>query len=332
MPAHPRRLPQHHPFVSVGQRVDESAQLEHVGRFVVRPHLRNNIVRSTAAVLIDLLQSRGRRLGNLGDNYPVHGWQFPTTSTSNSPQPRLWPPRYFDNGRVSSALQLGEVAVVAIRKIECNVAVKRACSPSPRGPLSLKPTTGPYRILASRPSIAFLFPYALHSTTLAFNIARASKSPQATPSLSTPLYETTMHSTAPLCTPLRKTSRLSTSTKSRKASPTFTLEAVASGALKIAASSASKVEFSSASKVESSSASKESSSASKDLRGKHNARRFLGSSLPEDDDHRIMRGKYKRREGKVTQVYRKKWVINRLLASTTAARLLASITALDYRR
>ncbi|KAL1684493.1 hypothetical protein GGG16DRAFT_119747 [Schizophyllum commune] len=89
---------------------------------------------------------------------------------------------------------------------------------------------------------------------------------------------------------------------------------------KIAASSASKVEFSSASKVESSSASKESSSASKDLRGKHNARRFLGSFLLEDDDHRIMRGKYKRREGKVTQVYRKKWVINRLLASITAAR------------
>ncbi|KAL1749725.1 hypothetical protein FB107DRAFT_280388 [Schizophyllum commune] len=93
---------------------------------------------------------------------------------------------------------------------------------------------------------------------------------------------------------------------------------------KIAASSASKVESSSASKVESpsaskesSSASKESSSASKDLRGKHNARRFLGSF----DDHRIMRGKYKRREGKVTQVYRKKWVINRLLASITAARL-----------
>ncbi|KAL1684353.1 hypothetical protein GGG16DRAFT_119933 [Schizophyllum commune] len=120
-----------------------------------------------------------------------------------------------------------------------------------------------------------------------------------------------MHSTTPLCTPLCKTSRLSTSPNSRKASSTFTLGAVASDALKI----------------ESSSLSKESSSASKDLRGKHNARRFLGSSLLEDDDHRIMRGKYKRREGKVTQVYRKKWVINRLLASTTAARLLASITA-----
>ncbi|KAL1658679.1 hypothetical protein GGF50DRAFT_120637 [Schizophyllum commune] len=69
---------------------------------------------------------------------------------------------------------------------------------------------------------------------------------------------------------------------------------------KIAASSASKVESSFLSKEsssaskESSSASKESSSASKDLRGKHNVRRrFLGSSLPEDDDHRIMRGKYK---------------------------------------
>ncbi|KAL1749629.1 hypothetical protein FB107DRAFT_280489 [Schizophyllum commune] len=84
----------------------------------------------------------------------------------------------------------------------------------------------------------------------------------------------------------------------------------------IAASSASKVESSSASKVE-------SSSTSKDLRGKHNARRFLGSF----DDHRIVHDKYKRREGKVTQVYRKKWVISRWLASITAARLIASITA-----
>lgn len=44
---------------------------------------------------------------------------------------------------------------------------------------------------------------------------------------------------------------------------------------------------------------------------------FSGSFLPEDNDHRIMRSKCKRREGKVTQVYRKKWVINRLLASIT---------------
>lgn len=46
---------------------------------------------------------------------------------------------------------------------------------------------------------------------------------------------------------------------------------------------------------------------SKELRGKHNTR-----SLPirKDDEVRIVRGTYKGREGKVTQVYRKKWVIH----------------------
>jgi len=50
-----------------------------------------------------------------------------------------------------------------------------------------------------------------------------------------------------------------------------------------------------------------SSSLSKELRAKYNAR-----SLPvrKDDEVRIVRGKYKGREGKVTQVYRKKWVIH----------------------
>ncbi|KAI0064478.1 ribosomal protein L24 [Artomyces pyxidatus] len=50
-----------------------------------------------------------------------------------------------------------------------------------------------------------------------------------------------------------------------------------------------------------------SSSLSKELRGKHNTR-----ALPvrKDDEVRIVRGKYKGREGKVTQVYRKKWVIH----------------------
>ncbi|KAF5357903.1 hypothetical protein D9756_001411 [Leucocoprinus leucothites] len=50
-----------------------------------------------------------------------------------------------------------------------------------------------------------------------------------------------------------------------------------------------------------------SSGLSKDLRAKHNTR-----SLPirKDDEVRIVRGKYKGREGKVTQVYRKKWVIH----------------------
>lgn len=44
----------------------------------------------------------------------------------------------------------------------------------------------------------------------------------------------------------------------------------------------------------------------KDLRTKYSVR-----SLPirKDDEVRIVRGKYKDREGKVTQVYRKKWVI-----------------------
>ncbi|KAG6814517.1 60S ribosomal protein L26B [Tricholoma furcatifolium] len=50
-----------------------------------------------------------------------------------------------------------------------------------------------------------------------------------------------------------------------------------------------------------------SSALSKDLRAKYHAR-----SLPvrKDDEVRIVRGKYKGREGKVTQVYRKKWVIH----------------------
>ncbi|KAH9998096.1 translation protein SH3-like domain-containing protein [Russula compacta] len=50
-----------------------------------------------------------------------------------------------------------------------------------------------------------------------------------------------------------------------------------------------------------------SSSLSKELRNKYHTR-----SLPvrKDDEVRIVRGKYKGREGKVTQVYRKKWVIH----------------------
>jgi len=50
-----------------------------------------------------------------------------------------------------------------------------------------------------------------------------------------------------------------------------------------------------------------SSSLSKELRGKYNTR-----SIPvrKDDEVRIVRGKYKGREGKITQVYRKKWVIH----------------------
>jgi len=50
-----------------------------------------------------------------------------------------------------------------------------------------------------------------------------------------------------------------------------------------------------------------SSGLAKELRSKYNVR-----SLPirKDDEVRITRGKYKGREGKVTQVYRKKWVIH----------------------
>ncbi|WOO80912.1 60S ribosomal protein L26-1 [Vanrija pseudolonga] len=50
-----------------------------------------------------------------------------------------------------------------------------------------------------------------------------------------------------------------------------------------------------------------SSSLSKELRAKHGAK-----SIPvrKDDEVLIVRGKYKGREGKVTQVYRKKWVIH----------------------
>ncbi|KAL1698117.1 hypothetical protein EV121DRAFT_297546 [Schizophyllum commune] len=279
--------------------------------------------------------------------------------------------------------------------MECNVAVTRACSP---GALSLKLTNGPYRSLASRSSIAFLFPYALHSTALAFNIVQAPIHPtlrhpyalhsagfsfrqlsssfatsldlrgsfnlphpsklrasstsmtssstfaftidfrlhyQPTHSQSTyafcirpPLFATDFRLSPPTSAPR---SRPTGYAKHSRLRPSTAFDRPAQDHVLIAASSASKVEFSSASKVESSSASKKSSSASKDLRGKHNARRFLGSFLLEDNDHRIVRGKYKRREGKVTQVYRKKWVINRLLASITAARFhhspLAIITA-----
>ncbi|KIL69900.1 hypothetical protein M378DRAFT_184269 [Amanita muscaria Koide BX008] len=50
-----------------------------------------------------------------------------------------------------------------------------------------------------------------------------------------------------------------------------------------------------------------SSALSKELRNKYNCR-----SLPirKEDEVRIVRGKYKGRDGKVTQVYRKKWVIH----------------------
>ena len=50
-----------------------------------------------------------------------------------------------------------------------------------------------------------------------------------------------------------------------------------------------------------------SSALAKDLRSKYSVR-----SLPirKDDEVRVERGKYKGREGKVTQVYRKKWIIH----------------------
>jgi large subunit ribosomal protein L26e len=50
-----------------------------------------------------------------------------------------------------------------------------------------------------------------------------------------------------------------------------------------------------------------SSSLSKELRAKYNTRSL---AIRKDDEVRIVRGKYKGREGKVTQVYRKKWVIH----------------------
>ena len=50
-----------------------------------------------------------------------------------------------------------------------------------------------------------------------------------------------------------------------------------------------------------------SSRLSKELRAKHNVR-----SIPvrKDDEVRVMRGKFKGKEGKVTQCYRLKWVIH----------------------
>lgn len=50
-----------------------------------------------------------------------------------------------------------------------------------------------------------------------------------------------------------------------------------------------------------------SSALSKELRQKYNTRAV---PIRKDDEVRIVRGKLKGREGKVTQVYRKKWVIH----------------------
>ncbi|KAL1658678.1 hypothetical protein GGF50DRAFT_120636 [Schizophyllum commune] len=161
--------------------------------------------------------------------------EFPATSTMAS--------RYFDDGRVSSAFEAGEVAVVVIPRMECNVAVTRACSP---GALSHKLTTGHYRTLASRSSHRALpceqsLPLCTPLYGARFQHCSGFEEPSRYTLLCPPLYETPMHSTTPLCTPLCKTSRLSTSPNSRKASSTFTLGAVASGALKAVASDALKV-------------------------------------------------------------------------------------------
>ncbi|KAG9056174.1 60S ribosomal protein L26B [Serendipita sp. 407] len=48
-------------------------------------------------------------------------------------------------------------------------------------------------------------------------------------------------------------------------------------------------------------------SLSKDLRNKYNVRAI---PVRKDDEVLIVRGKYKGRDGKVTQVYRKKWIIH----------------------
>ncbi|KAG9226146.1 hypothetical protein CCMSSC00406_0005057 [Pleurotus cornucopiae] len=50
-----------------------------------------------------------------------------------------------------------------------------------------------------------------------------------------------------------------------------------------------------------------SSALSKELRAKYNTRAI---PVRKDDEVKIVRGKYRGREGKVTQVYRKKWVIH----------------------
>ena len=51
-----------------------------------------------------------------------------------------------------------------------------------------------------------------------------------------------------------------------------------------------------------------SSQLSKELRAEHSGTRSL--PVRKDDEVLIVRGTYKGREGKVTQVYRKKWVIH----------------------
>ncbi|KAL1722517.1 hypothetical protein EV715DRAFT_287055 [Schizophyllum commune] len=141
---------------------------------------------------------------------------------------------------------------------------------------------------------SLLPPYALHSTTLAFNIIRSSKSPRATPSLCTPLYETPMHSS------LQDESALD-SPKSRKVTWQSTFAFAIDLRRKVMSSSRS--------------------SPHPRRRSPRQAQRWF---LLEDDDHRIVRGKYKGREGKVTQVYRKNSVTDPSLVYITAA-LVASI-------
>jgi len=46
---------------------------------------------------------------------------------------------------------------------------------------------------------------------------------------------------------------------------------------------------------------------SKDLRQKYNVRRM---PIRKDDEVQIVRGSFKQRDGKVVQVYRKKWIIH----------------------
>ncbi|KAL1749432.1 hypothetical protein FB107DRAFT_252842, partial [Schizophyllum commune] len=277
---------------------------------------------------------------NLEDDVSATSGTTTPSMDGNSPRHRHQIPRNLDYGLPvtlttgASPHQLGEVAVVAIRKLECNVAVKRACSPSPRGPLSLKPTTGPYRTLASRSSHRALpceqalsrwSRQALSTRIPAIVVDSRAEATYLRPPSGVLHSQTTLPSTfalaldlrlcyrpTPFATDLRLTQSIYKLRHTLTSSPFDRPRPSGARSCPRQVSVEDRVLVA----VE-----------DQDLRGKHNARRFLGSFLLEDDDHRILRGKYKRREGKATQVYRKKWVISRWLASITAARLIASITA-----
>ncbi|KAL1698003.1 hypothetical protein EV121DRAFT_297669 [Schizophyllum commune] len=211
--------------------------------------------------------------------------------------------RYVDDGRVSSAFEVGEVAVVVIPRMECNVAVTRACSP---GALSLELTTGQYRTLASRSSIAFLFSYdfaldiRLCYRPLSFALDLG-PSPPTSASRSRPTgYATYLRRfrIVALDRPaqdhvlVKSLSKIASSlpSKIRSSSPTHAFALIKDrGLVRVEGRVLVRGEGRVFVRVEG-----RVFVRVKGVRGKHNARRrFLGSFLPEDNNQHIVRGKYK---------------------------------------